>query len=176
MEHVILVDEFDNAIGTMEKMEAHRKGVLHRAFSVLLFDNSGRVLLQKRADNKYHSRGLWTNTCCSHPLPGESLDQATRRRLNEEMGIDVQPTFSHSFIYRAVLDHDMIEHEFDHVFAGTFDGTPEVNKKEVDDWKYMDLDELRADMAQHPESYTVWFRLIVNQPAMEGMAQNRQRA
>lgn len=174
MEHVILVDESDNAIGTMEKMEAHRKGVLHRAFSVLLFDSSGKVLLQKRANNKYHSRGLWTNTCCSHPLPGESLEEATRRRLSEEMGIDLQPTFSYSFIYQATLDQDLVEHEFDHVFAGTFDGTPVINKKEVDDWKYMDLNELRADMALHPESYTVWFKLIVSQPAMDTMARAYQ--
>ena len=165
MEHVILVDTHDRELGTMEKMEAHKKGVLHRAFSVLLFDNSGKMLIQKRARDKYHSSGLWTNTCCSHPLPGESLERATRRRLKEEMGIDLQPVFSHTFIYKAALDQDLIEHEFDHVFVGTFDGTPQVNKKEVDDWKYVDLQWLRRDMEEHPESYTEWFKLIVNQPS-----------
>ncbi|HEY9488851.1 MAG TPA: isopentenyl-diphosphate Delta-isomerase [Chryseosolibacter sp.] len=162
MEHVILVDTADREIGTMEKMEAHRKGVLHRAFSVVLFDSSGKVLLQKRSGNKYHSPGLWTNACCSHPLPGESLEVATRRRLMEEMGIDVQPSFSHSFIYRAALDRDLIEHELDHVFVGTFSGAPVINKNEVEDWKFVDLDWLKQDMAENPDFYTAWFKLIVN--------------
>ena len=170
MEHVILVDTRDQETGTMEKMEAHKKGVLHRAFSILLFDTSGKVLLQKRSQNKYHSSGLWTNTCCSHPLPGESLEAATRRRLKEEMGIDMQPTFSHTFIYKAELDSELIEHELDHVFVGTFSGTPVVNKKEVDDWKYVDLAWLRKDMAAHPEAYTVWFKLIVNHPSLDSIA------
>jgi isopentenyl-diphosphate Delta-isomerase len=169
MEHVILVDSNDKQIGTMEKMEAHRKGVLHRAFSVLLFDQSGRILIQKRAKAKYHSSGLWTNTCCSHPLPGESLKVATRRRLKEEMGIDLQPAFSHSFIYKAELDKDLIEHEFDHVFVGTFTGTPQINKKEVEDWKYVDLSWLKKDMERHPESYTEWFKLIINHPAFSSL-------
>ena len=124
MEHVILVDKEDKAIGTMEKLEAHRKGVLHRAFSVLLFDNSGKLLLQKRSARKYHSSRLWTNTCCSHPLPGESLETATLRRLKEEMGIVVQPTFAFSFIYKAPLDHELTEHELDHVFIGTYNDAP----------------------------------------------------
>ena len=162
MEHVILVDTEDNELGTMEKMEAHQKGVLHRAFSVLLFDKNGKILLQKRSKNKYHSSGLWTNTCCSHPLPGERLEEATRRRLREEMGIDFQPAFAYSFIYKASLDHNLIEHELDHVFVGAFDGTPAVNKQEVDDWKYADLKWLKEDMLRHPDSYTVWFKLIVN--------------
>lgn len=167
MEHVILVDTKDREIGTMEKMEAHKKGRLHRAFSILLFDDNGRMLIQKRAGNKYHSSGLWTNTCCSHPLPGESLEQATRRRLMEEMGIDLQPVFSHAFIYRAELDRDLIEHEFDHVFVGTFSGSPQVNEKEVDDWKYVDVQWLRGDMDAHPERYTEWFKLIVRQPLVK---------
>ena len=166
MEHVILVDPGDNEIGTMEKIEAHRKCVLHRAFSILLFDQSGKVLLQKRSMNKYHSGGLWTNTCCSHPLPGESLETATRRRLQEEMGIDVQPTFSHTFIYKAELDKDLIEHELDHVFVGSFSGSPVINKTEVEDWKYADLNWLKADMTAHPGEYTVWFKLIVDQAAL----------
>ena len=165
MEHVILVDTNDRPIGTMEKMEAHKKGALHRAFSILLFDRAGRMLIQKRAEVKYHSRGLWTNTCCSHPLPGETLERATRRRLKEEMGIDLQPVFSHSFIYRAELDQDLIEHEFDHVFVGKFDGVPQVNKKEVGDWKYVDLQWLKQDIEEHPERYTEWFKLIIRQPS-----------
>ena len=169
MEHVVLVDSNDNEIGTMEKMEAHRKGVLHRAFSVLLFDQSGRTLIHKRAQSKYHSSGLWTNTCCSHPLPGESLEVATRRRLKEEMGIDLQPAFSHSFIYKAELDKDLIEHEFDHVFVGTFNGTPQINKKEVEDWKYVDMNWLKQDMERHPEAYTEWFKLILNHPAFSSL-------
>lgn len=166
MELVILVDSNDNEIGTMEKMEAHKKGVLHRAFSVLLFDQSGRMLIQKRARTKYHSSGLWTNTCCSHPLPGESLQEATRRRLKEEMGIDVQPAFSHSFIYKAVLDKNLIEHEFDHIFVGTFSGTPHINKKEVEDWKYVELEWLRQDIERHPSAYTEWFKMIVTHPEL----------
>jgi isopentenyl-diphosphate delta-isomerase len=169
MEQVILVDEMDNQVGTMEKMEAHRKGLLHRAFSVLLFDSDGRLLLQKRAAGKYHSSGLWTNTCCSHPAPGENLAEAARRRLMEEMGIDVKPTFSHSFIYRAELGQDLIEHEFDHVFVGIFDGNPVLNKNEVEDWKFVELNWLKQDMAANPDQYTVWFRLIVDHPALNGV-------
>lgn len=169
MEHVILVDTEDNELGTMEKMEAHQKGLLHRAFSVLLFDRSGKVLLQKRAKNKYHSSGLWTNTCCSHPLPGEPLEDAASRRLKEEMGIDVRPDFSYSFIYKAELDQNLTEHELDHVFVGIFDGPPQINKKEVEDWKYVDLQWLREDMLTHPEDYTVWFKLIVNHPQLNSI-------
>ena len=169
MEQVILVDSNDNEIGTMEKMEAHRKGLLHRAFSILLFDQSGKTLIQKRAHGKYHSSGLWTNTCCSHPLPGESLEMATRRRLKEEMGIDLQPAFSHSFIYKAKLDKNLIEHEYDHVFVGTFDGAPQINKQEVEDWKYVDLNWLRQDMERHPSLYTEWFKLIVSHPAFSSL-------
>lgn len=166
MEHVILVDTEDNETGTMDKMEAHKKGVLHRAFSILLFNPSGKILLQKRSMNKYHSSGLWTNTCCSHPLPGESLEVATRRRLREEMGIDMQPAYSHTFIYKAQLDKDLIEHELDHVFVGSFKGEPRINRTEVEDWKWVDLAWLREDMPKNPQTYTVWFKLIVNHPEL----------
>ena len=166
MEHVILVDTRDNAIGTMEKMEAHRIGALHRAFSIILFDHNGRMLIQKRSKEKYHSSGLWTNTCCSHPLPGEDLAVATRRRLNEEMGIDLEPAFSYSFIYKAPLDKNLVEHELDHVFVGQFNGIPAVNENEVEDWKYVDVNWLKRDIALHPEAYTVWFKLIINHPAL----------
>jgi isopentenyl-diphosphate delta-isomerase len=164
MEHIILVDERDEAIGTMEKMEAHRKGILHRAFSILLFNSKGEVLLQKRAKEKYHSGGLWTNTCCSHPHPDETMQQATRRKLRQEMGIDLQPEFAYKFIYKAFLDHDLIEYEYDHVFIGQFEGEPAINKDEVEDWKFVDLQELREDAKRNPERYTHWFKLILNHP------------
>lgn len=163
MEHVILVNEQDEAIGTMEKMEAHRTGALHRAFSILLFNAKGEMLLQQRATNKYHSGGLWTNTCCSHPLPGETMEAATRRKLYQEMGIDLQPTFAYKFIYRAALDHGLIEHEYDHVYIGSYDGEPNINQDEVSDWKYIDMLALREDLRQHPADYTYWFKLIVEQ-------------
>jgi len=166
MEEIILVDELDNAIGTMEKMEAHQKGLLHRAFSVLVFNANGEVLLQKRARNKYHSGGLWTNTCCSHPGPNESMEEATRRRLKHEMGIDVQPEFAFKFIYKAALDRDLIEHELDHVFTATFNGAPVINKEEVESWRFMDLKSLQADIHQSPNAYTPWFKLILNHPGI----------
>lgn len=168
MEQVILVDKDDNAVGTMEKMEAHRKGVLHRAFSILLFDDAGRMLIQKRAHDKYHSRSLWTNACCSHPLPGETLEEATRRRLRQELGIDVQTEHRYSFIYRAELDGDLIEHELDHVFVGAFNGTPVINEEEVSDWKFVDVAWLKEDIALHPEAYTEWFKLIIGHPQLDG--------
>lgn len=162
MEHVILVDEFDNAIGTMEKLEAHRKGMLHRAFSVLLFNSKGEILLQKRAVGKYHSGGLWTNTCCSHPLPGESINEATRRKLIQEMGIDLNPEFAYKFIYKTHLDDNLIEYECDYVFIGTFDGNPIINDEEAEDWKFIDLSSLRTDIKENPDAYTYWFKLIIN--------------
>jgi isopentenyl-diphosphate Delta-isomerase len=166
MEKVILVDEQDNFTGTMEKMEAHRKGVLHRAFSVLIFNSRGEILLQKRSHTKYHSGGLWTNTCCSHPLPGEGIEQAARRRLNQEMGIDVQPKFIYKFIYRTNLDQDLIENEMDHVLLGTYDGIPAVNTDEVEDWKFISLDDLKNDIKINPEAYTYWFKLIISHPQL----------
>lgn len=162
MEKVILVDQEDQVVGTMEKMEAHRRGLLHRAFSIILFNNKGELLLQKRAASKYHSAGLWTNTCCSHPLPGESLEDATRRKLKQEMGIDLQPEFAYKFIYRAQLDHGLTEHELDHVFVGQFDGTPNVNNDEVSEWRFADINFLREDILTHPQQYTAWFKLILN--------------
>jgi isopentenyl-diphosphate Delta-isomerase len=170
MEHVILVDERDEAVGTMEKLEAHRKGLLHRAFSILLFNSKGEVLLQKRATQKYHSGGLWTNTCCSHPHPEESMPQATRRKLKQEMGIDLQPEFAYKFIYKAFLDHDLIEHEYDHVFIGQFEGKPDINREEVEDWKFVDLQALREDAKQNPDHYTHWFKLILNHPEFISIA------
>lgn len=170
MEKVILVDECDNPIGDMEKMEAHRKGLLHRAFSILVFNSKGEVLLQKRSQGKYHSGGLWTNTCCSHPQPGENLEAAVRKRLKHEMGIDVKPEFVYKFIYRASLTDNLTEHEYDHVFIGTFDGEPDVNDLEVEDWKFINVKILRNDILRNPDAYTCWFRLIINHPEFNTIA------
>ncbi|HYG18729.1 MAG TPA: isopentenyl-diphosphate Delta-isomerase [Ohtaekwangia sp.] len=162
MEKVILVNPDDQEVGTMEKMEAHRQGLLHRAFSILLFNTRGEILLQKRSAAKYHSAGLWTNTCCSHPLPGESPGHAARRKLKQEMGIDLQPDFAYKFLYIAPLENGLTEHELDYVFVGRFDGEPAVNAEEVSDWKYVDLAALRKDIEQHPARYTVWFKMILD--------------
>lgn len=159
MERVILVDEQDNQIGTMEKMEAHRLGKLHRCFSVFVFNSKGEFLLVRRAPGKYHSGGLWTNTCCSHPRPGEDTAAAAHRRLMEEVGFDTELEKAFTFTYEAKLDKGMTEHEFDHVFVGTFDGTPVLNLKEADEMRYVNAEELAADMKQNPGAYTPWFRL-----------------
>lgn len=161
MEHVVLVDEHDREVGTMEKMEAHRVGRLHRAFSVLVFNSKGELLIQQRADSKYHSAGLWTNTCCSHPRPEESIQSASARRLLEEMGIDAEPQFAYKFIYRVELGEALVEHELDHVFKATYDGVPVTDPAEVQNWKFIAVDELLKDVARSPEKYTYWFQLIL---------------
>lgn len=163
MEHVILVDEHDNEIGTMEKMEAHRKGKLHRAFSILLFNSKGEMLIQKRASNKYHSAGLWSNACCSHPRPGESLEHATHRRLKEELGINAQPVFSYSFIYKADFGNNLFENEFDHVYTIIHDALPQINPAEIEAWRFVDVNDLKEDVINNSENYTYWFRLIMDQ-------------
>jgi isopentenyl-diphosphate delta-isomerase len=160
-EFVILVDEQDRELGTMEKMEAHKRGVLHRALSVLIFNSKGEMLLQKRADSKYHSGGLWTNTCCSHPRPAESVNDAATRRLREEMGIELKLNHAGSFIYEAKLDQGLTEHELDHVFTGTFNEQPNINKHEVEDWKYVSIDTLLKDVSENPTLYTEWFKIIL---------------
>jgi isopentenyl-diphosphate Delta-isomerase len=170
MESVVLVDEKDNAIGIMEKMEAHEKGLLHRAFSILLFNNKGEILLQKRSAKKYHSGGLWTNTCCSHPLPGETMEDATSRKLKQEMGIETTLEFSYKFFYKTDLDKGLIEHECDHVFIGTFNGVPYVNKEEVEDWKFIDIKTLQRDISKNPDAYTQWFKLIMKHPELNNLA------
>ena len=161
-EYVILVDPMDREIGTEEKLKAHRGGKLHRAFSVFVFNTSGELLLQKRSETKYHSGGLWTNTCCSHPRPGESHYCAARRRLNEEMGFDCELTGLFSFIYYAKLENNLFEHELDSVFVGRYDGQPVPNPDEVDDWKWMDVEKLKRDVGKNPGHYTYWFKLILN--------------
>jgi isopentenyl-diphosphate Delta-isomerase len=171
VDYVILVDENDNAIGTMEKLEAHQKGVLHRAFSVLLFNSQGQLLLQKRASTKYHSGGLWTNTCCSHQQPNENPETTIQRRLIEEMGIQAETTFAYKFIYKVPLDRQLIEHECDHVYLGRFDGEPSINSAEAEDWKFISLSQLKDDIKANPDNYTYWFRLIASHPSVAKMAQ-----
>lgn len=159
MEHVVLVDEKDTQIGIMEKMAAHIVPRLHRAFSIFIFNSKGELLLQQRALSKYHSPGLWTNTCCSHPRQGETLKEATARRLQEEMGMTCDMHEVFTFIYKAPVGLGLIEHEFDHVWFGQSDTTPIINTDEVESWKYMSLDDIADDMKVHPESYTEWFKI-----------------
>jgi isopentenyl-diphosphate Delta-isomerase len=157
-ENVVLVNERDEEIGSMEKLEAHRKGVLHRAFSIFLFDGAGRLLMQRRAAEKYHSGGLWTNTCCSHPRQGETLEQAAQRRLQEEMGLEAPLEHRFSFIYRAAFDNGLVEHEFDHVFFGQLTGTPVPDPAEVEAWELVPVAELDDALRTHPDRYTAWLR------------------
>ena len=159
-ERVILVNENDEPIGLMPKMEAHEKALLHRAFSVFIFNDKNELMLQQRALDKYHSPGLWTNTCCSHQREGESNIQAGMRRLQEEMGFVVDLQESISFIYKAPFDNGLTEHEFDHIMIGKFNGTPNINPNEVADWKWMGLEAVKDDMVLHPELYTEWFKII----------------
>jgi isopentenyl-diphosphate delta-isomerase len=159
MEEVVLVDRQDNPQGTMEKMEAHRKALLHRAFSVFIFNRKGEMLLQRRAPNKYHSPGLWTNACCSHPRPGEDTLEAAKRRLKEELGFTTDLEKSFDFIYRSEFDNGLTEFEFDHVFTGTYDETIHPNPEEVSDQCFQTLDQIRAGLVSHPDNYTAWFHV-----------------
>ncbi|MFN5183634.1 MAG: isopentenyl-diphosphate Delta-isomerase [Bacteroidota bacterium] len=163
MNQVILVDNNDFELGTMEKIEAHEKGLLHRAISVFIFNSDGKMLLQRRAKHKYHSGGLWTNTCCSHPYPGEKIMNAAKRRLKEEMGMECELTSAFSFIYKVNLDKGMTEHELDHVFIGTTNSTPEINREEVEDFKYLSIEETEKLIRSNPEDFTEWFKIALNQ-------------
>lgn len=159
-ERVILVNEQDEPIGTMEKIEAHEKALLHRAFSVFVFNDKGETMIQQRAMHKYHSPGLWTNTCCSHQREGESNIEAGKRRLMEEMGFTTELQEVFSFVYKAPFDNGLTEHEFDHVMVGKYNEAPNINPDEVADWKWMSLERIKSDMEQYPEHYTAWFRII----------------
>ena len=159
-EQVILVNEKDEPIGLMGKMEAHEKGLLHRAFSVFVFNSKQEVLLQQRAACKYHSPNLWTNTCCSHPRAGETNQQAGERRLQEEMGLQVPLQEVFSFIYKAPFDNGLTEHEYDHVLIGYSDAQPQINPEEVASWKWLSLEAIKEDILQEPERYTAWFKII----------------
>ena len=158
-EKVILVDKNDNQVGLMPKLEAHKKGVLHRAFSIFIFNSKYELLLQKRASAKYHSGGLWTNTCCSHPRENEDIIDAANRRLDEEMGIKTSLRKVYDFIYKAELDNQLTEHEFDHVFYGVYDNDPILNKDEADDFKWVDMETLNNDIIKNEDNYTVWFKI-----------------
>jgi isopentenyl-diphosphate delta-isomerase len=161
MEHVIIVDENDNEIGTLEKMEAHATGKLHRAFSLFVFNSRGKLLIHKRAHDKYHSGGLLTNTCCGHQRPDESLDSAIHRRLNEEMGFDCELKKLFTIHYRADMENNIIEHEIDHVFIGEYDTDPDPDPAEVAAYFWADRQELFEDMRNNPEQYSYWFKLLL---------------
>ncbi len=158
---VVLVDELDQEIGLMEKMEAHQKGILHRAFSVLVFNSQQELLLQRRAFGKYHSEGLWTNSCCSHPYPGETILDAGKRRLKEEMGIEVDLHKLFQFVYKAQVDNNLIENELDHVLIGYSDETPHLDLNEVSAFQWQKLEKIEEDIQLNPAAYTAWFQLII---------------
>ena len=160
-ELLILVDENDNELGLLDKVLAHQKGILHRAFSVFIFNSMGYVILQRRAMDKYHSPGLWSNTCCSHPRQAEPTPEACSRRLVEEMGLTCNLNFAFTFTYRAEFENGLIEHEFDHVYFGKSDKIPKPNPQEVMDWKYISINELKQDILDHPEIYTEWLKICL---------------
>lgn len=162
-EFVVLIDEDDNQLGLMEKQQAHVAGLLHRAFSVFVFNSKGELLLQQRAWDKYHSPGLWTNTCCSHPREGETYEEAAHRRLREEMGFDCELEPKFHFIYKAELGERLFEHELDHVFTGFYEDEIQINQEEVADYKWVPIEELISDMDSNPEKYTIWFRIIFDE-------------
>lgn len=162
-ELVVLVNENDEQIGLMPKLEAHEKALLHRAFSVFILNDKNQVMLQQRAADKYHSPLLWANTCCSHQREGETNIEAGNRRLQEEMGFNTQLKELFSFIYKAPFDNGLTEHELDHVMIGYYNQEPTINPDEVEAWKWMDIDEVRKDIQQNPDIYTAWFKIIFNE-------------
>lgn len=172
-QELILVDENDVQTGVSDKTTVHQQGYLHRAFSVFIFNSKNELLLQQRASSKYHSGGLWTNTCCSHPLNGEELTTAVHRRLKEEMGFDCAVEFKFHFLYRAELENGLTEHEFDHVFFGRSDAVPKPDPEEVSNWKYVDLDTLENDLEKHPENYTAWLKICFSQVKKEAFLLHR---
>lgn len=161
-EQVILVNERDEKIGLMPKLEAHQKGILHRAFSVFIINDNNELMLQQRAMNKYHSPGLWTNTCCSHQRDGETSVEAGKRRLEEEMGFNTPLKETGSIIYKASFDNGLTEHELDHILIGNFNGIPEINQAEVSSWKWMTLEQIQKDIRINPDDYTAWFKIIID--------------
>lgn len=159
-DNIILVDENDREIGTGEKLEVHHQGQLHRALSVFIFNARGEMLLQKRAKSKYHSAGLWSNACCSHPGPGQDLKAEAQRRLKEEMGIEADLQEIGGLVYKTELG-DLTENEYDHIFIGQFEGIPSPNKDEVEDWQWLSPEAIKQDIKKHPKKYTHWFKLIL---------------
>ncbi len=172
MSKVILVDKNDRALGVGEKLRVHRDGKLHRAFSVFVFNSKGEILLQKRAKSKYHSGGLWTNACCSHPLTRKNIRNEAKKRLKEEMGIECELEKIFSFVYKAKV-RELTEYELDHVFCGKFDGNPKINLEEAEDWKWMNFKKLKEDVRKNPQKYTYWFRLILKNCGDEFFKQRR---
>jgi isopentenyl-diphosphate delta-isomerase len=173
-QQVILVNEQDEAIGVMEKMEAHQKGLLHRAFSVFIFDSKGRILLQQRSSSKYHGGLLWANACCSHPGPGEELETAVQRRLAEELGFTTPVQKIFSVTYQAPVENSLIEHEYDHVFAGEYEGIINPSATEVADYSYQDMHEVKTAIESHPAKFTSWFKIIF--PKIEQWWQQQYKA
>lgn len=161
-EKVILVDKNDKEVGTGEKLKTHQEGKLHRAFSIFVFNSKGELLIHQRARTKYHCGGLWSNTCCSHPRPGEHMEEAVHRRLKTEMGFDCKLKEIFSFIYQVKFGNNLFEHEYDHVFIGRFDGEPVPNPEEVEDWKWIETEELKKDIQKNPEKYTYWFKACID--------------
>lgn len=162
-EKVVLVNENDDVLGLMEKIQAHENGILHRAFSVFLFNSNGEMLLQKRASNKYHSPNQWTNACCSHPRKDESYKAAAERRLTEELGITCEISEKFNFIYKADVGQNLWEHELDHVFIGTYEGNFKLNKDEVTEVRYISMENLEIELKKHPEYFTEWFKIILKE-------------
>ena len=162
-EQVILVNEQDEPIGLMNKMEAHEKAVLHRAFSVFILNDKNEVMLQQRAHHKYHSPLLWTNTCCSHQRAGETNTEAGKRRLFEEMGFQTELKELFHFIYKAPFDNGLTEHELDHVMIGYYNEAPIINPDEVESWKWLTIEAIKDDMIENPDAYTVWFKIIFDE-------------
>jgi isopentenyl-diphosphate delta-isomerase len=160
-EYVILVDEQDNDIGVMEKLLAHQEGLLHRAFSIFIFNEKGELLLQQRALSKYHSAGLWTNTCCSHPRPNETIKDAANRRLFEEMGLSCDLKIITNFIYKTPFENGLTEHELDYVLIGSTNQNPHINKDEVENYKWMPIEDIKKDIISHPDLYTSWFKIAL---------------
>jgi isopentenyl-diphosphate delta-isomerase len=161
--NVILVDKKDNQIGVLEKLEAHKTGRLHRAFSIFIFNSKGQLLLQRRAKKKYHCGGLWTNTCCSHPRPGETIKGAAHRRLKEEMGFDCNLKEIHKFVYKTKFKNGLTENEYDHVLIGKFDDEPVVDREEAEDWEWTEPNSILEDIENNPEKYTFWFRFCLDE-------------
>ncbi len=160
-EFVVLVDEYDNDIGVMEKLEAHHKGLLHRAFSIFIFNDKKELLLQQRAVSKYHSGGLWTNTCCSHPRPNETIKDAANRRLFEEMGMTCDLVVKNSFIYKSPFENGLTEHELDYVLIGYSNQNPNINAQEVEHYKWMTISDIKTDIYHNPSHYTSWFKIAL---------------
>lgn len=165
MDYVILVDKQDNEIGKEEKMKAHEDAKLHRAFSIFVFNKKGELMLHQRALSKYHCGGLWTNTCCSHPRPGEKTEDAAHRRLVEEMGFDCPLKEIFKFHYKAEFSNNLTEHEIDHVFIGNYDKDPQINPEEVESFKWIGIKELQKDIKENPDKYTPWFRIAMERTA-----------